>query len=71
MLQVVEREPSEAALTAHRDPDQPPPPKGWRQIEALPVGLADMDRVPEVEVLDHCSRVGRVMVHVMPVPGLR
>ncbi len=39
MLQVVEGEPSEAALTAHRVPDQPLLPGGWRQIEALPVGL--------------------------------
>ncbi len=43
MLQVVQGEPgapaSEAALTAHRAPDQALPPGGWRQVEALPVGL--------------------------------
>lgn len=43
MLQVVEderkAEASEAALTAHRAPDQTRLPGGWRQVEALPVGL--------------------------------
>ncbi len=39
MLQVVEGESSEAALTAHRGPEQLPLPGGWRQIEAMPVGL--------------------------------
>ncbi|MGU3665584.1 SLAC1 anion channel family protein [Methylobacterium sp. A49B] len=44
MLDVVRDEPSapasEAALTAHRDPSPAtPPPGGWRQLEALPVGL--------------------------------
>lgn len=43
MLQVVQDEPStsasEAVLTAHRSSDQAPPLGGWRQVEALPVGL--------------------------------
>jgi tellurite resistance protein len=42
MLQVVDNAQStpasEAALTAHRTSDQTPP-DGWRQVEALPVGL--------------------------------
>lgn len=43
MLQVVEetrgQPASEATLTAHRPPEQPTGAGGWRQIEALPVGL--------------------------------
>ena len=42
MLDVVDRvaDPSEAALTAHKAPDTPKAaPAGWRQVEALPVGL--------------------------------
>jgi tellurite resistance protein len=43
MLEVVRAEDrprdSEAALTAHRPPQAPPAPGGWRQLEALPVGL--------------------------------
>ncbi|SDA34777.1 tellurite resistance protein [Methylobacterium sp. UNC378MF] len=43
MLEVVRAEDSaqttEAALTAHRAPQAPPAPGGWRQFEALPIGL--------------------------------
>ncbi len=43
MLQVVSEEQgtsaAEAALTAHRPPEQPKGPGGWRQVEALPIGL--------------------------------
>ena len=43
MLQVVAEEQStpasEATLTAHRPPERPKGPGGWRQVEALPVGL--------------------------------
>jgi tellurite resistance protein len=43
MLQAVERTQAasspEAVLTAHRSPEQPRHPGGWRQVEAVPVGL--------------------------------
>ena len=43
MLQIVLEEQgtsgSEATLTAHRPPDRPQGPGGWRQVEALPIGL--------------------------------
>ena len=43
MLQVVLEEQStsdsEATLIAHRPPERPKGPGGWRQVEALPIGL--------------------------------
>ncbi|GJD93178.1 SLAC1 anion channel family protein [Methylobacterium iners] len=39
MLQIIEIEQSESVLAAHLVQDQPPLAGGWRQVEALPVGL--------------------------------
>src|SRR5688572_23693098 len=41
-------------------------------VRRLPAtgGMADMDRISQVEMLDHCSRVGSVVVHVMTVADL-